>query len=201
VNKPLMIGCVTVLAVIGAFVVGCRVETVGDPDKPIKIEAHITVDIRQLKDTAVDIEDMVSGDKPAPQASLRSVPEFIFSVFDIDNACAAGSMSLKFSTPETDRAINARRNRFGDLQNYKNQGLVGEGNKGYVVQLGGGGNVKALVDTENNDRSIIYHAIVEQNGMASSDIAIVQKTFAEVQREKASNGQKIQLGSGQWITK
>ena len=43
---------------------GCTVKAVGDPNRPITINAHVTVDIRGLKDTATDIEDYVSGAKP-----------------------------------------------------------------------------------------------------------------------------------------
>ena len=42
--------------------VGCTVKAVGDPNRPITINAHITVDVKGLKDTAVDIEDFVSGE-------------------------------------------------------------------------------------------------------------------------------------------
>ena len=44
--------------------VGCTVKAVGDPDRPITINAHITLDIKGLKDTATNIEDFVSGEKP-----------------------------------------------------------------------------------------------------------------------------------------
>jgi hypothetical protein len=43
---------------------GCTVKAVGDPKRPITIEAHITLDVKGLKDTATDIEDYVSGAKP-----------------------------------------------------------------------------------------------------------------------------------------
>ena len=43
---------------------GCTVKAIGDPKRPITIQAHITVDIKGLKDTATDIEDFVSGEKP-----------------------------------------------------------------------------------------------------------------------------------------
>jgi len=43
------------------FMAGCTVKAVGDPNRPITINAHITVDVKGLKDTAVDIEDFVSG--------------------------------------------------------------------------------------------------------------------------------------------
>lgn len=54
----LMIGIVLMLAC------GCTVKAVGDPNRPITINAHITLDIKGLKDTATDIEDFVSGTKP-----------------------------------------------------------------------------------------------------------------------------------------
>ena len=42
---------------------GCTVKAVGDPDRPITIKAHITVDVKGLQNTANDIEDYVSGKK------------------------------------------------------------------------------------------------------------------------------------------
>ena len=44
-----------------AFLCGCTVKAVGDPKRPITIEAHVTIDIKGLKDTASNIEDYVSG--------------------------------------------------------------------------------------------------------------------------------------------
>lgn len=50
----------------GIFAVaGCTLKTVGDPNRPITINANIVVDIRGLKDTATNIEDMIAqGAKP-----------------------------------------------------------------------------------------------------------------------------------------
>ena len=42
------------------FIGGCTVKAVGDPNRPITINANIVVDVRGLKKTAVGIEDMVS---------------------------------------------------------------------------------------------------------------------------------------------
>ena len=39
----------------------CTVKAVGDPNRPITINAHVTVDIKGLKETANGIEDYVSG--------------------------------------------------------------------------------------------------------------------------------------------
>jgi hypothetical protein len=40
---------------------GCTVKAIGDPNRPITINAHVTLDIKGLKDTASNIEDYVSG--------------------------------------------------------------------------------------------------------------------------------------------
>ena len=42
---------------------GCTVKAVGDPNRPITINAHITIDIKGLEKTASGIEDYVSGSK------------------------------------------------------------------------------------------------------------------------------------------
>ena len=49
------------LAMILLPLLGCTVKAVGDPNRPITIEAHVTVDIKGLQNTAADIEDYVSG--------------------------------------------------------------------------------------------------------------------------------------------
>ena len=47
--------------VAAMFLAGCTVKAVGDPNRPITINAHITLDIRGLQKTASGIEDFVSG--------------------------------------------------------------------------------------------------------------------------------------------
>lgn len=54
--KYIILACVFILS-------SCTVKAVGDPNRPITINAHITIDIKGLKDTATDIEDYVSGAK------------------------------------------------------------------------------------------------------------------------------------------
>ena len=50
---------------------GCTVKAVGDPNRPITIQAHITVDVKGLRDTATDIEDFVSGQKPKESLTTK----------------------------------------------------------------------------------------------------------------------------------
>jgi hypothetical protein len=43
---------------------GCTVKAVGDPNRPITIQAHVTLDIKGLQNTATNIEDYVRGEAP-----------------------------------------------------------------------------------------------------------------------------------------
>ena len=185
----------TVLGLLMA-VSACRATVAGDPDRPIKIEAHITLDIRQVKETANSIEDMVSGKSPAavqkPSSLLRE---------GWVAAAWAEAPQLKVMTPEVNQALESRKNRFDQLKSYKAQGLVGEDNQGHVAALGGGSEVKALVDAENQDRETIYKTIVQQNGLGADAIGTIRATFAEVQREKSEPGERIQSPSGEWVKK
>ena len=182
------VGCVGLMGITA-----CRATLAGDPNKPIKIEAHITLDIREVKEQASSIEDMVSGKTSAPRHS---------SLWNgwMDSVAWA-EPQLKTMTPEIQRAVDARRGRYDALKKYKGQGLVGEDNQGHVAVLTGGDEAQGLVSAENQDREVIYRAIVEQNNQPADAIATVRAAFAEVQREKAEPGEKIQLTSGQWQTK
>jgi hypothetical protein len=42
------------------LIAGCTVKAVGDPNRPITINANVVVDIRGLKQTAANIEDIVA---------------------------------------------------------------------------------------------------------------------------------------------
>ncbi len=51
------------LLLLGGILAGCTVKAVGDPNRPITINANVVVDIRGLKQTASGIEDMVAQGK------------------------------------------------------------------------------------------------------------------------------------------
>ncbi len=53
--------CFFLLLIFVVGVSGCTVKAVGDPNRPITINAHITIDIKGLEKTASGIEDYVSG--------------------------------------------------------------------------------------------------------------------------------------------
>ena len=108
--------------------------------------------------------------------------------------------SIKEMTPDVQTALENRRNRYEDLKILKQNGLVGENNRGYVDALTEDASAKELVTAENKDRKIIYETIVEQNDLQGA-LETIEKTFAQVQREKADAGDKIQMENGDWATK
>lgn len=172
------------LALIGS--IGCRATVAGDPDRPIKIEAHVTIDVRQIKEEARSIEDLVNS--PAPKKSSRTGEWLV------------GTAWAELS-PEVMEAVNSRRERVGQLKTTKAQGLIGEDNQGHVAALGGGPEVQALAEAENKDRETIYQAQVKERGLPADAIATIRATFAEEQRDRADPGEKIQTPSGEWVTK
>jgi hypothetical protein len=48
------------MLLVAIALTGCTVKAVGDPNRPITINANVVVDIRGLKQTATNIEDMVA---------------------------------------------------------------------------------------------------------------------------------------------
>ncbi|MBI3616613.1 MAG: YdbL family protein [Candidatus Omnitrophica bacterium] len=116
------------------------------------------------------------------------------------SARAEAKYSLKEMTPEVSAALDARRARFDNLADLKSKGMVGEDDRGYVKALVSAPEVEGVVEAENKDRTIVYTTIAGQNNLAG-EIATIEKVFAEVQRDKAKPGEKIQADSGQWVTK
>ena len=60
-NKNRFYGGLWVVALSCLALQGCTVKAVGDPNRPITINAHIVLDIKGLEKTATGIEDYVSG--------------------------------------------------------------------------------------------------------------------------------------------
>ncbi len=116
-------------------------------------------------------------------------------------ALAAGAYDLKEMTPAVKAALDGRKSRYAELKAFKKQGLVGETNRGYIKALVSAPGVKEIVEVENADRKVIYQAIVEQNGLRDSELLTVEKVFAQVQRDKAEAGEKIQDEGGSWVVK
>lgn len=53
------LGLAIVFLIVTSMFWGCTLKTVGDPNRPITINANVVVDIRGLKNTANSIEDAI----------------------------------------------------------------------------------------------------------------------------------------------
>ena len=113
---------------------------------------------------------------------------------------AEGKYELKEMTPEVKTALENRKERFEKLRVFKRDGVVGENNRGYVEVLNSDSDARSLAERENQDRKIIYQAIEEQNHLSNA-METIGKVFAQVQRDKAAPGEKIQAEDGSWVTK
>ena len=118
----------------------------------------------------------------------------------VHQAYADAKYSIKQMTPQVEAALQNRRDRYDKLAELKQKGSIGENNQGYVELLGTDEAAKALVEAENQDRKIIYQTIAAQNDL-KDEIATIEKVFAQVQRDKAQSGDRIQDEDGHWITK
>jgi len=120
--------------------------------------------------------------------------------FMVSPVRAAAKYDIKKMTPEVSEALDSRRARFDTIKEFKKQGVLGENNRGYVEVFGSNSAASSLADQENRDRKVIYRTIAEQNGLQSA-LDTIEKVFAQVQRDKAESGEKIQTEDGRWITK
>jgi uncharacterized protein YdbL (DUF1318 family) len=115
--------------------------------------------------------------------------------------CFAADYNYKTMTPDIENALKNRQSRYYQLQSLKQEGLVGENNKGYVADLKNNPAAAALTAAENQDRRVLYEALAEQNKLGSTGLLEVQRAFADVQREKAGPGDMVQSASGDWQKK
>ena len=115
--------------------------------------------------------------------------------------CFAATYDYKTMTPDIEKALKNRQARYYQLQSLKQEGLVGENNRGYVTDLKNNPAAAALTAEENQDRRVLYEALAEQNKLGSEGLLEVQRAFADVQREKAGSGDMVQSSSGEWRKK
>ncbi len=117
------------------------------------------------------------------------------------SVCFAADYDYKTMTPDIEKALKNRQARYYQLQQLKQEGDIGENNKGYVTNLKDNAAAATLTSAENQDRRVLYEALAEQNALGSTGLLEIQKAFAEVQQEKAGPGDMVQSSSGDWKKK
>lgn len=132
---------------------------------------------------------------------MKKILSILFLAIFLGGLAFAADYNLRQITPAIQQALDGRRERYGLLEQLKDQGKIGEGRDGLVVNLTGDPEADAVADRENHDRNVIYNAIVEQNNLPETEIHTVMRVFAETQRSKAKHRQMIQMDTGQWVPK
>lgn len=95
--------------------------------------------------------------------------------------------------------IKARmKNRLPVIKQLKDEGIVGEDNKGYLQFVGGKKAKADVVAAENKDRETVYTAIAKQQGTTAE---LVGKRRALQIANNAAPGEWIQDAGGNWIKK
>jgi len=186
-----------VLAVL-LLSVGCARIKVEAPKEPIKLDISMRLDIYQHVAKDIDaIEDIVSGSgEKTPGARQGSMLDIL-----IPNAYAQEALS-----PEVEQAALNRKARKQELVSLEERGVIGENRIGLaeiknpeVVDAA----AKALIDAENNDRTVIYRAIAAKNGISIKE---VQKMYAKKLQDNANSGTQIEVinestGQYEWKAK
>ncbi len=96
-----------------------------------------------------------------------------------------------------------------DLNHYKALGIIGENNEGGITLLSpekvdpaNRAFVDNLIKEENEDRQAIMSRIIDTNETLSpKDLPRVHRMFASLNRDKAFEGERVQLDNGEWISK
>ena len=80
----------------------------------------------------------------------------------------------------------------------KDQGIVGENNKGYLEFVGQKQAKADVIQAENNDREQVYRAIAKQQG---TTVELVGKHRAIQIADKANPNEWLQDANGKWYQK
>ena len=125
----------------------------------------------------------------------------IAGTWGVSLSSAQKSYDIKKMTLEVKTSLDSRRARFDALKMLKEKGAVGENNQGYIDALVKDSESESMAQAENKDRQFIYMTILEQNNLPQDSLKTIETVFAQVQRDKANPGDKIQDENGQWSTK
>ncbi|MBI4610331.1 MAG: YdbL family protein [Candidatus Rokubacteria bacterium] len=179
----------------------------------LAVTINVTFPQEKIEKAASSIEDLVRGGKegppvkppPAKEEKRGDHPGFRRTLGWLAPTPAEAQVpELRTRTPEVMASIESRRQRFPQVQQWKERGCLGENAQGLLEARPGQGcasEVAALIAAENRDRMTLYRTLLQQNNMPPADLARVQAAFAKVNRERAARGEWIQTEDGRWVRK
>ncbi len=90
------------------------------------------------------------------------------------------------------------RQRLPVIMNMKNQGLIGENNRGFLEYRSSNRPNQQIINGENADRRQVYQMIAEKTG---STVEVVGKQRAAQIANRAPKGHWLQAPDGKWYRK
>ena len=113
----------------------------------------------------------------------------------------AFAQSINMSTPKA-REIKARMGtRVSEIMKWKSKGAIGESFDGNLVIKDNADQVKALVETENKDRELLYEEVQSVNALSDHNQDRIRKFFGSAFRSNSPSGSWIENESGKWTKK
>ncbi len=162
-----------------------------------------------LVDTRTALENQVLGSYKELNkefvmiASVRSVDEKGISEDRLKGMSASQREAMK--------AMQAKEFNRDDIDDFKKNGCVGEGNNGLleILQCDKAKKdakyeklLKDVVKEENESRMVIMKRVVIMNeGLKEGDLTKIQKVFARMNQDAAKSGELVQKEDGSWIKK
>lgn len=192
------------------FLMSCAIITVNIyfPEKDVG-EAYKSLEEELLKGPPPEKE------KEKPRSLLNGIYT-IMSIFSPKEAYAQDTSAeiarLIKGMPDVMNAYGRMRERLPVINQLRDRGVVGEGNRGYLVPRGGlSPDEQRAVNGENGDREIVVkgmaRAILKINGLpeTSSNLQQVipqaEKEYAKVKGGASQKGWWVQDSGGQWSQK
>jgi len=180
----------------------------------VPVTVNISFPQEKLEGAAGNIEDMVrSPENPKPPAEPKKtgpgsrLADRLLAALGPRATEAQGRNvdvvpEVRVRTPELMRAIESRRARNPQVEQWKARGCIGENSQGLLEPRAGQGcpgEVAGLIAAENGDRSFIYDTLMQQNNIPASDAPRVRAAFAKANRDRARPGEWVQEPNGQWV--
>ncbi|MGA7876607.1 MAG: YdbL family protein [Desulfoferrobacter sp.] len=172
------------------------------------VTVNIYFPAEEVRKTAEEIVGEVRG-----QSETTGPQSFLFNqLFMLSGFFAPSEAHAQAETAVSNAAIRAVKERLKQrapqLAPFFDQGVIGEGNNGYVriIELGSldmkqKAAVNRLVEAENRDRKQLYQEIVRAMNLDSSQLSRVESIFASEWQQTARPGWKIEKAPGQWVKK
>lgn len=174
------------------------------------LAACVTVNIyfpaAEVKKTADEfVNDVYKKDKPETKNDQSSLYRFL----DWLGPNQARAQEASQVSNAAIRGLKAQiRKHHAKLEPYYKSGAIGITNEGYLtirdksqLSLSELGQVRQLVEKDNQARSQLYKEVVKALDLEQNQISRVESIFADTWRGKASSGWWIQKDDGSWVRK